>query len=307
MFIYFMQRLGLAFTLMMGVLMLVFFMVRVTGDPVSLMLSREATDEQRAAFRAEYGLDRPLIIQMFDYLAGVARGDLGMSLRISRPNLELILQRLPATFELAFAALLISLCIALPLGVLAGQQPGSFADGLARTVGLLGQTVPSFVLAIMLILLFAVRLRWLPSFGRDGLESLILPAFALSLATAGQLTRLTRSVIMEIRSEAYIRTARAKGLSARQVATRHLLPNAAIPLISVIGIQFTYLLGGSVYIETIFSWPGLGSLLNTAISDSDFPLVQAITIFIAFFAIAMHLVTDVLYGWIDPRLRMSHG
>lgn len=289
--------------LMIGVLLIVFFMVRVTGDPAALMVSREASPEQLEAFREAKGLNRPLLVQLGDYVVGVLRGDLGESLRLSVPNAQLIGQRLTPTIELAFAALLLALGVALPLGIAAGLNPRSGWDTLARIVGLAGQVIPSFWLAMILILVFAVRLRMLPSFGRDSFESLILPAFALSLGSMGQLVRLTRSVVLEVRSEHYVRTAHAKGVRAQWVALRHVLPNAAIPLVSVIGINLTYLLGGSIYIETIFAWPGLGSLLNTAIADNDYPLVQAITIFISLFAITINLVTDVIYGWIDPRLR----
>lgn len=300
---YLVARVVEAFLLISGVLVLVFFMVRLTGDPVSLMISREATTEQRVAFAEAMGLNLPLTQQLANYIGGVLRGDLGRSLANGAPNLELIWHRLPATMELALASLLFSMGLAIPLGVMAGLRPGSRWDVLARSLGLAGQTIPSFVLAVFLILLFAVTLRWLPSFGRSGLPSLILPTLALSFGTVGQLTLLTRAVIAEVRAENYVRTAHAKGLPPRMVAMRHVLQNAAIPLVSVMGVQFTYLLGGSVYIETIFAWPGLGSLLQTAISGSDFPLVQAITLFIALFAVSVNLLTNLVYGWIDPRLR----
>jgi ABC-type dipeptide/oligopeptide/nickel transport system permease component len=289
--------------LIAGALILVFFMVRLTGDPVSLMVSREATAEQREAFREAMGLNRPLIVQFGDYLLSAARGDLGMSLRLRQPNLELILQRLPATFELAIAALVFAVILAIPLGVMAGMNPGSLIDRFARLLGLAGQTLPNFWLAILLILWFSVQLRWLPSFGRDSLASLVLPAIALGFAGLGQLIRLTRAAVLDLRSADMVRTARSKGLREDRVAIKHVLPNVAIPLISIIGIQFTYLLGGSVYIETIFAWPGLGSLLNTAIRDNDFPLIQAITLFFSVFAISIQLLSDLLYGWIDPRVR----
>lgn len=291
--------------LILGVLVLVFFMVRLTGDPVALMVARDATAEQREAFRVAHGLDRPLLEQFGSYMSAVARGDLGESLRLRLPNTQLIFQRLPATFELAVSALFLALTMAVPLGVTAGMQPHSLWDKLARSLGLAAQTIPTFVLAILLILFFAVGLRWLPTFGRDTLASLVLPTIALAFGSMGQLVLLARSLVLEIRSENFVRTAQSKGLSPRMVAMRHVLHNAAIPLVSVIGVQFTYLLGGSVYIETIFSWPGLGSLLQTAINDSDFPLVQAITIFIALFAVSVNLITNLIYGWIDPRLRTA--
>lgn len=294
---------GQSLLLIVGVLILVFFMVRLTGDPAALMVSRQATPEQIAAFREGMGLDRPIAEQFADYMLSVLQGDLGDSLRQRRPNVELIGQRLPATLELALTALVFGIMIGVPLGIIGGYYPNTIWDFLARGIGLAGQTIPSFWLAMILIIVLAVPIPWLPTFGRDGLNSLILPTIALSLGVVAQLTRLTRSVVLEIRGEHFVRTARAKGLSERQIALGHIARNAALPLLSVIGIQFTYLLGGSVYIETIFAWPGLGSLLNEAITNSDFPLVQAITIFIAFFAVSINLINDVVYSMLDPRVR----
>jgi peptide/nickel transport system permease protein len=195
--------------------------------------------------------------------------------------------------------------VAVPLGLAGGMRPGGPLDLLARGVGLAGQTVPNFWLGMLFIVWFAVDLGWFPAFGRDGPSSLVLPAVALGFAGMGQLVRLTRSSVLEVRKSDYVRTARAKGVAARVVSLRHVLPNVAIPIVSVLGIQFTYLLGGSVYIEVVFAWPGLGTLLETAIRDTDFPMVQAITIFLSLFAISIHLLTDLVYGAIDPRLRMA--
>jgi ABC-type dipeptide/oligopeptide/nickel transport system permease component len=299
------RRLAQALLFAVGAVVLVFFMVRLTGDPSALMLAREATPEQRAAFRTATGLDRPLFEQLARYLGGVARGDLGRSLRLGEDNLSLIWRRLPATLELALAALFLAVVVGVPLGLLGGMAPGSSLDTFARAVGLAGQTVPNFWLAMLLILVFAVNLGLFPSFGRSGLHSLVLPALALGFALIGQVVRLTRASVLEVRSEDYVRTARAKGMRCQRVSFKHVIPNAAIPLISVLGVQFTYLLGGSVYIEVIFAWPGLGSLLEGAIRDGDFPLVQAITIFFALFAIMAQLLSDALYAAIDPRVRMG--
>ena len=291
---------------MLGVLVLVFFMVRLTGDPVSLIIPMDAPTAQREAFREIMGLNDPLIVQFGNYMLGAVQGDLGTSLRRrGEANLDIILARLPATVQLAFAALAFAVLVAVPLGLMGGMRPGSAIDRVARTVGLAGQTIPSFWLGMLLIVLFAVTLRWLPSFGRDGFSSLILPAVALGFAGMGQLVRLTRSAVLDVRRADYVRTAQAKGMRSGRVALRHVLPNVAIPIVSVLGIQFTYLLGGSVYIEVVFAWPGLGSLLESAIRDADFPLVQAITIFISLFAISIHLLTDLLYGVLDPRLRRA--
>lgn len=305
MFRYLIIRVAQSILLLIGVLILVFLMVRLTGDPAALMLSRRATQEQLAAFRELHGFNRPIWEQFADYMGGVLHGDLGKSLQMDLPNRDLIFQRLPATLELATASLIIVLAISLPLGIMAGMLPNSPVDYLARVFALAGQTIPNFWLAMILILVVAVNVPWIPTFGRDGLNSLILPATALSLAGIGLVVRLTRSVVLEIREEDYIRTARAKGLNSYQISLRHIMPNVAIPLISVIGIEYIYLLGGSVYIETVFSWPGLGSLLDDAVNGSDFPLIQAITIFIAIFAIIVNLSTDLIYGLLDPRIRHS--
>lgn len=302
---FFARRVGESLALILGVLILVFFMVRLTGDPAALMLPKEAPQEQREAFARQMGLDRPLPVQFAEYMGGIFRGDLGDSLRQRRPTLQIIAERLPATFELALAALGFAMLVAIPLGLAGGMRPGSPVDVLARGVGLAGQTVPNFWLGMLLIVWFAVGLGWFPAFGRDDLSSIVLPAVALGFAGMGQLVRLTRSAVLEVRKSDYVRTAQAKGVHGRMVSLKHVLPNVAIPIISVLGIQFTYLLGGSVYIEVVFAWPGLGTLLEGAIRDTDFPLVQAITIFLSLIAISIHLFTDLLYGIIDPRLRVS--
>ncbi|MEX2534442.1 MAG: ABC transporter permease [Trueperaceae bacterium] len=299
------KRLAESVLLMIGVLILVFFMVRLTGDPVSLILPVNAPIEQREQFREAMGLNEPLVVQFREFMLGAVTGDLGESLRLRQPNLEIILERLPATIELALGALFFAVLVSVPLGLAGGMNPGSWADKLSRSVGLAGQSIPNYWLGMLFIVFFAVELRWLPSFGRDSFTSLILPAVALGFAGMGQLVRLTRSAVLEVRSSDFVRTARSKGLRRSRVSGKHVLPNVAIPLISVLGIQFTYLLGGSVYIEVVFAWPGLGSLLEGAVRDSDFPLIQAITIFISLFAISIHLLTDLLYGAIDPRLRHS--
>lgn len=292
--------------LLLGVLVIVFFMIRLTGDPASLMVPKEAPAEQLEAFREAMGFNRPLYVQFFDYAWNVLRGDFGRSLHFRQPTLELIVERLPATFHLATAALLFAVIVALPIGIIGGTNPGSPLDSVGRALGLFGQTIPSFWLALIFILVFAVNLGWFPSFGRDKLSSIVLPAVALGVGGMGQLVRLTRSAVLEIRNEDYIRTARSKGLSQLAIGLRHVLRNASLALISVIGVQYGYLLGGSIYIETIFAWPGLGNLLQEAVNGRDFPLVQAIAFFISLFVIALNLLTDIAYAFIDPRIRYSH-
>jgi peptide/nickel transport system permease protein len=301
---YLFSRLLQSLVLMAGVLVIVFFLVRLTGDPASLLINRDfATDEQMAEMRAALGLDKPTHLQFVDYIGRLLTGDFGYSLRFRGDALGVILSGLPITVLLSSLALLLAVAVAVPLGIVGGTSPNSLVDFVARIIGLLGQVTPSFWLALILIWVFAVNLRWLPSFGIDSPRAYILPALALSVGGMGQLARLTRSAVLEIRSEDYIRTARSKGLSPRAIAARHVTRNAALALVSVIGVQFTYALSGSVYIETIFAIPGMGWMLNEAIRNRDFVLVQALTIFIASFAIIMNLVTDVLYAVIDPRIR----
>lgn len=302
---YLLSRVVQSLLLLLGVLITVFFLIRLTGDPASLMVARDAPEEVREAFREAMGFNRPLIVQFFDFCWGVLRGDFGDSLHFRQPALELILERLPATFQLATAALLFAVVLAIPIGILGGSNPGSVMDSIGRTLGLLGQTIPNFWLALILIIIFAVNLGWFPSFGRDQASSVVLPAVALGFASMGQLVRLTRSAVLEIRNEDYIRTARSKGISQLKIAGRHVFRNAALALISVISIQYSYLLGGSIYIETIYSWPGLGNLLQLAVDGRDFPLVQAIAFFISFFVIVLTLLTDLAYALIDPRIRYS--
>ena len=309
---YILSRLVQCVLILFGVLCIVFFMLQVTGDPVALMVSRNTSPEQLEQLREEMGFNRPMIVQFADFAAHAIRGDFGMSIRHKQPAMKLIMGRLPATVELATVALLMSMVMGITLGLLGGSNPGSIWDAIARGAGLIGQTIPNFWLALILIILFSVDLGWFPAFGRDtwrflGIRlptrSVILPAFSLGLFTMGQLVRFTRSAVMEIRNEDYVRTAYSKGLHDKRIYVRHILRNASIPLISIIGVQFGYLLSGSIYIETIFSWPGLGNLLAEAIGNRDFALVQAIAFFTAVVVVILNLLTDIAYGLADPRIR----
>jgi len=309
---YILSRLVQSLLILLGVLCIVFLMLQVTGDPVSLMVSRNTSPEQMEQLREEMGFNRPMIVQFADFAVHAVRGDFGMSVRHKQPAMKLIMERLPATVELATVALLMSMFMGITLGLLGGSNPGSIWDSIARGAGLIGQTIPNFWLALILIILFSVDLGWFPAFGRDtwyflGIRlptrSVILPAFSLGLFTMGQLVRFTRSAVMEIRNEDYVRTAYSKGIQDKRIYVRHILRNAAIPLISIIGVQFGYLLSGSIYIETIFSWPGLGNLLAEAIGNRDFALVQAIAFFTGVVVVTLNLLTDIAYGLADPRIR----
>ncbi len=300
---YFASKLGLSIILLIGVITLAFFMLRVTGDPAALMMPRDASPAQIEAFREAMGFNRPLIVQFWEFISRAALGDYGKSLHYMTPALPLVLGRMPATVQLATVGLLLALAIGIPLGLIGGFNPGSLPDSIGRLVGLLGQSVPNFWLALILILLFAVQLHWFPTFGRDELKSVVLPAFVLGLPVAGQILRMTRSTVLEVRGEDYIRTARSKGLHSRTIYVKHVLRNVAIPLISVIGVQFGYMLGGSIYIETIYAWPGMGQLLQQAIGWRDFPLVQALAVFTSVVVLALNLATDLAYALLDPRIR----
>ncbi len=303
---YFLLKIGQSILLLIGVLILVFFLVRITGDPARLMMPREASPEAVEAFREEMGFNRPLIVQFADYFAGAMRGDFGDSLHFKSPALDLVVERLPATVQLASTAIFFAMLVGIPLGLIGGFNPGSIIDSAGRFLALLGQSVPNFWLGLILIILFAVHLGWLPSFGRDEWKSVILPAVVLGLPTMGQLVRLTRSAVLEIRGEDFIRTAYSKGLLPRTIYTKHVLRNVAIPLVSVIGVQFGYMLGGSIIIEVVFAWPGIGQLLEQAIGWRDYPLVMAIAVFTSVVVLAINVLTDLAYAIIDPRIRYGH-
>jgi ABC-type dipeptide/oligopeptide/nickel transport system permease component len=303
---YFLSKIGQSILLLLGVMVLVFFIVRITGDPATLMASREASPETIDQIRHEWGFDRPLPVQFWDFVTGAVVLDFGRSYHFKTPAMPLVLQRLPATVQLAAVGLLIAVCIGVPLGLIGGFNPGSAVDSVGRALALLAQSIPNFWLAMILIILFAVRLGLLPSFGRDELTSVIMPAFVLGLPVLGQMVRLTRSAVLEIRGEDFVRTAQSKGLQPRTIYVKHVLRNVAIPLISVVGVQFGYMLGGSIYIETIFSWPGIGQLLEQAIGWRDFPLVMAIAIFVSVVVLLLNLLTDLAYAAIDPRIRYGH-
>lgn len=311
---YILSRLGYSIVLLFGVLFIVFILLHITGDPVSLMVSRQASPQEIENLRQELGFNRPLLVQFGDFVVNALQGDFGNSFRYRQPAMDLVLQRIPATVELATTALLMAIVMGVTMGILGGANPNTFWDAIARGLGLIGQTIPTFWLGLILILLFAVNLGWFPTYGRETFvflgfrlpdRSIVLPAFALSLFTTGQLVRFTRSAVMEVLNEDYVTTARSKGLKRLRIYRKYILKNAAIPLVSILGIQFSYLLSGSIYIETIFSWPGLGNLLAEAVGTRDFFLVQATAFFTSFVVIGLQLLTDFLYVLVDPRIRYS--
>jgi peptide/nickel transport system permease protein len=289
----------------LGVSLVVFALVHLSGDPVLLMVSSDAPANVVAATRHALGFDRPLYEQYARYVTRAAQGDLGTSLRSSRPVVELIMQRLPATVELTFAALLIAVAIAVPAGIISAVKRGSAIDRLAMVGAVAGQAVPIFWLALLLIAFFGVRLRWRPVYGTGTLAHLVLPAVSLSTIILGRLARLVRSSMLEVLGQDYVRTARAKGLGGWSVIVRHALRNALIPVVTVFGLQFGNLLAGAVIVETVFSRPGLGRLIVGGILAKDFPLVQGTVLFVAATYVLINVVVDVAYAYVDPRIRIG--
>ena len=300
------RRLAAALGIVVGVALLTSLLIRlVPGDPVELMLGESAAAGDRAALRASLGLDRPAPEQVLAQLDRLARLDLGESLYSRRPVSTLIAERLPATAELALAALAVAAAVAVPLGILAARRRGGLADGAAMGLALLGLSVPSFWLGPLLILLFSVVLGWAPVSGREGVASLVLPALTLGTGMAAVLARMLRSSLLETLSEDYVRTARAKGLGEGAVVWRHALRNAALPVVTVFGMQAGALLSGAVITETVFAWPGIGSLLVEAIQRRDFPVVQGCVLLISTTYVAVNALTDLAYAWLDPRVRAT--
>jgi peptide/nickel transport system permease protein len=287
-----------------GVVCLVFMLIHLApGDPVDVMLGESAIAADRQALRSNLGLDRPIGRQLADYLKGVVVLDLGSSLYARQPVAELLASRIPATLELAFAALMVTLVIAIPLGIVAALNRGGVADWGAMGFSMLGLSIPNFWLGPMLILCFSLWLGWTPVSGREGFESLILPAITLGTAFSAILARMVRSSLLEVLGEDFIRTARAKGLDESRIIWRHAMRNAWLPVITLLGLQLGALLGGAVVTEVVFDWPGIGSLMIESIQKRDYPVVQGCVLFISLAYVLVNTLTDILYGLIDPRIR----
>ncbi len=300
------RRLLLTLPVVFGVVTLTFLLIHlVPGDPIDIMLGEQASVQDKDSLRADLGLDRPLGEQYAVYLKNLTRLDLGRSLLSKRPVTEEFFNRFPATAELTFAAILISLVIGIPLGVFAAIRQYSWADNLISVGGLLGMSMPGFWLGPMLILIFAVHLNWLPVSERGGIEHLILPAFSLGLALSAILMRMTRASMLEVKKEDYIRTAQSKGLSPRVVYFKHALRNALMPIITIVGLQFGALLTGTIITETIFDWPGIGTLFYSAIQQRNYPLVQGCVLFISLTYVFVNLLTDIAYAVANPKVRLS--
>jgi peptide/nickel transport system permease protein len=304
---YLVRRLIQSVVIVFLVTAIVFGIARLSGSPADLMLPQGAGPEQRAQLVREYGLDQPLPLQYVYFLANAARGDFGQSIRFRAPAMELVLDRLPATIELAVAALAIAVVFGIPLGTLAALRHRTRVDYLVTSFLTLGQATPSFWLGILLILYVGVELAWLPISGRDGWQSLVLPAITLSIVPLVSIARLTRSSLIAIVPQDYVRTARAKGLKRRTIIRSYILRNGLIPVVTIAGVSMAELLSGAVITEQIFAWPGIGRLAIESIYARDYPVVQAVAIVTAAIVVSMNLVVDMLYFFLDPRIRDAAG
>lgn len=288
-----------------GILTVVFVLVRLSGDPITLFITEETPPQQVELIRQSLGLDRPMFMQYVSFLGQAAGGDFGESLRFRQPAMSLVFERLPASFELLGAAVLLSLVVAVPVGILSALRKDSVVDGVGMGIVLMGQAVPAFWLGTMLVLLFSVQWQLLPTSGRGTLAQLVLPTITLGAYLTARTARIVRSGMLDVLGLDFIRTARAKGLLPSQVVLRHALKNVAVGVITVIALDIGAMLAGAIVTETLFAWPGIGRLLISAVSARDFPLVQAAAVVLALFVVLVNIVVDVLYAFVDPRIRFS--
>jgi peptide/nickel transport system permease protein len=303
---YLIRRLVLTIPVLLGVATLVFALIHfIPGDPAQAMLGEGATPEEVNQLRGRLGLNRPLIVQYGSFLMGLTRGDLGVSLRNDQPVTAQILERMPATAELAFASMTVAVLLAIPLGIVAAVWRGTAIDFGAMTLSLVGISVPNFWLGPLLAIIFSVELGWLPVGGRGTLAHLVLPAITLGAALAAILARMTRASLLEELREPYVLAARAKGVSRSRAILYHAFRNSLIPIVTILGLQFGVVLTGAVITETIFAWPGIGRLLIQSISFRDYPLVQGCVLLIAVTYVGVNLLTDLTYSFLDPRIRVD--
>lgn len=299
-------RLFRAVLTIIAVVTFAFVVLRMSGDPATVMLGPDVPKEAVDAFRKAWGLDQPLWIQYLAYIKSIFTGDFGVSMRDKASAIQLVLERVPATLQLTVPALILKLVFGIPSGVYAALHRQSFSDRGVILLAVLGFTIPSFVMGLLLVLLFSVILGWLPSGGQDTWVHGILPTLTMSIGGIGILARFSRSAMIEVMGQPYIRTASAKGLTWRDVVWNHALPNAAVPIVTIVGFMVGSLIAGAVVVESIFSWPGIGRLLVVSVTNRDLAVVQCILLIIAAVMVLSNLVVDLLYGWLDPRLR-SHA
>ncbi len=304
---YFLKRIFIGIMTMLVVITIVFFLTRVAGpaDPTAILLPPDATPEDQARLRVKFGLDKPVMEQYFIYMKNALQGDFGESFRFGEPALELVLERLPATIQLASLALLLGLSCGLFVGIISAVLRDTVFDRVGRVLALIGMAVPQFALALFLTLTFGVMLEWLPISGRGGIKHLIMPVISMSMVGLAAYTRLSRSTMIEVLNSDYIMMARIKGVPYYRVVLVHALKNSCIPVITFIGMTFPALITGNVVIETIFSWPGIGNLVMTSIFARDYPVVQVIVLLLSFMVISINLLVDITYAYIDPRIRFE--
>ena len=304
---YVLKRILLLIPVLLGVSLLVFAIMSLTpGDPAQLILGENAPKEAVLKLREEMGLNDPFFMQYFRFVKNAIMGDFGRSYTTGREVFGEIFARFPNTLILAVIGIIISVCIGIPIGIISATRQYSFLDSFSMVIALLGVSMPVFWLGLMLILTFSVKLGWLPSGGFDGLKSIILPAITLGVGSAAIITRMTRSSMLEVIRQDYIRTARAKGVAEKVVINKHALKNALIPIITVVGLQFGHLLGGAVLTESVYSWPGVGRLMVDAIRQKDTPTVLAAVVFLAAAFSVVNLLVDILYAYVDPRIKSQY-
>lgn len=280
-----------------------FIVLRMSGDPALIIMSVDAPPEAIAAFRKAWGLDDPIWLQYLRYFSAIGQGELGQSMRDGRPAMQLVLERIPATLALTLPALALKLGIGIPAGIYAALHRDSLTDRAVMVTAVAGFTIPSFVLGLVLVLVFSVQLGWLPSGGQESWRHAILPVITLGIGGAAVLARFTRSAMLEVLGQSYIRTASAKGVPWARVVRGHALPNAAVPTVTVVGFMVGSLIAGAVVVESVFSWPGVGRLLVVAVANRDLAVVQCILLLVAMTMVSANLIVDLLYGVLDPRLR----
>ncbi|NNG00922.1 MAG: ABC transporter permease [Desulfobacteraceae bacterium] len=300
---YFIRRLFFSLLALLGVIIFIFLLTRMLGDPAALILGADATNEEIAMLNQEWGLDQPLPMQLYRFLINFAQGNWGQSFRHGRPVLDMIMERLPATLQLTLTAQCLALFLAVPLGAIAALKRKSAYDRGVMVAAMLGQSIPMFWLGLMMIILFGVKLEWLPVSGKGTFLNIIMPAIALSTVPLSIMTRLQRSSLLEVLQMDYMVTAESKGLSDMRVIFKHGLRNAFIPVLTVFGIQIGRTIGGAVIVETVFAWPGMGLLIIHAVHNLDFPVIQGGVIMIAMAFILVSLIVDLSYAFVDPRVR----
>jgi len=305
MLFYSIKRLGLAFLVAISVSVIAFALVRLSGDVATAIAGESATQADIEAVRVKYGLDRPLPIQYFEWLGNIARGDLGESLYFQVPTKDVILERLPITLTLGFLALCFAIFVGVPLGVIAALRPNSWLDRVCLAIAVLGQAMPTFWFALLMMLFFGVTLHWLPISGTETWAHFVMPSIALGYYATPAIMRLTRAGMLDVLSSDYVRTARAKGLDSHTVLLKHALRNAAIPVVSLAAVQLGFMLGGSIIIESIFAMHGVGQLALLSVERADFPVVQGVVLILAVIYILLTLFADLLNGWLDPRIRLG--